>query len=437
MSNNIHGIILAAKGEVRKIKLLDTKERKILTEKDLQDLVKKKTILTNLGNYDYSEFTLTLFGYTSGKAGTENKHELPPPLDSTLYFGDILVIASKRESSWKMPVNFTLEQYEKFYQHAFGGFESIDGSDNEEDDQEQEQEQEHEQEQEEAEVVAEIEQQPSKIKKVAEEEGLPEEDVEAEVDVDDDNEDNGEEEEEGEHEVYEEEEEQEQEQKPTKARVSKKKVSKTSFMGTQNAGRAKQQTLITDPNYKEIIIAEPITDDSTSNEYRFRTHILNCIKKQLGKVFKLSDQKKLELVILQVSMKDAIQKYVNKNFDNNMFQICYMSTARRVLSNLDPNGYVKNQHLLPRILQGHLSIDHLISMNVMDYAPSIYTPLRERLDLHETYLLEGNKAMATDLFKCHRCQKRECTYYELQTRSADEPMTKFITCINCGSHWKQ
>ena len=30
----------------------------------------------------------------------------------------------------------------------------------------------------------------------------------------------------------------------------------------------------------------------------------------------------------------------------------------------------------------------------------------------------------------------KCTYYQLQTRSADEPMTTFVTCINCGNRWK-
>jgi hypothetical protein len=35
--------------------------------------------------------------------------------------------------------------------------------------------------------------------------------------------------------------------------------------------------------------------------------------------------------------------------------------------------------------------------------------------------LEGNKSMATDQFQCKRCGKRECTYYELQIRFADEP----------------
>ena len=49
--------------------------------------------------------------------------------------------------------------------------------------------------------------------------------------------------------------------------------------------------------------------------------------------------------------------------------------------------------------------------------------------VQEKRQLEGNKAMATDQFLCNRCRKRECTYYEMQTRSADEPMTIFITSL--------
>ena len=51
-------------------------------------------------------------------------------------------------------------------------------------------------------------------------------------------------------------------------------------------------------------------------------------------------------------------------------------------------------------------------------------------------LYEVNKDMATDLFTCSRCKKSECTYYQIQTRSADEPMTCFVTCLNCGKRWK-
>ena len=408
----IHSLILVAKGDVKKIKLPSS-----LTEKEVQDILKKKTAPTNLGSYMYDEYTLTLFGYTAGKAGTENKHELPPPLDSNMYFSDILVIASKDEASWHTPVSFTQEQYEKFYQKAFGGFESAGEDDEDEDEDEDEEE-----------VLEEVLEEESPKKK--EDEGVQEEEEEeVEEDGDDDTEEddeNGEEMDEAEEEYV----------KPPKARTAKKKISKTSFMGTQNAGRAKQQTLLMRADYIELENVRQIPKDK-SMEASYRFHILDCITKQLGKVLKPPVQVKLEEIILAASIKDARAKYVNKHFDNNLFQVCYMSAARRILSNLNQDSYVKNPHLLSRILQGHLSIEHLADMDITDYAPAIYGPLREQMNLREQHLLEGNKAMATDLFKCGRCHKRECTYYELQTRSADEPMTKFITCVNCGSHWKQ
>lgn len=43
---------------------------------------------------------------------------------------------------------------------------------------------------------------------------------------------------------------------------------------------------------------------------------------------------------------------------------------------------------------------------------------------------------STDQFKCGKCKQRKCTYYQLQTRSADEPMTTFVTCVNCNNRWK-
>ena len=42
----------------------------------------------------------------------------------------------------------------------------------------------------------------------------------------------------------------------------------------------------------------------------------------------------------------------------------------------------------------------------------------------------------TDQFKCSRCHKRKCKYYQMQTRSADEPMTTFVSCLNCGNRWR-
>jgi transcription elongation factor S-II len=54
------------------------------------------------------------------------------------------------------------------------------------------------------------------------------------------------------------------------------------------------------------------------------------------------------------------------------------------------------------------------------------------------YREDRKKKMAvTDLYKCRRCGERKCTFRELQTRGADEPMTQFITCTICGHVMKK
>ncbi|KAI5184929.1 transcription elongation factor S-II [Nematocida homosporus] len=42
----------------------------------------------------------------------------------------------------------------------------------------------------------------------------------------------------------------------------------------------------------------------------------------------------------------------------------------------------------------------------------------------------------TDIFFCNKCKQRKCTYRQLQTRSADEPMTTYVHCVVCGNNWK-
>ena len=79
----------------------------------------------------------------------------------------------------------------------------------------------------------------------------------------------------------------------------------------------------------------------------------------------------------------------------------------------------------------------LARLDDMELYPENWKKLQDQQLAKELRLLEGNKMAATDMFKCNRCGKRETTYYEMQTRSADEPMTIFITCCNCGKKWKQ
>ena len=400
------GCILTVKGEVKKCKILDSSIQSI------QTLLKRKTAPQVLGDYEYGSLKLTMIGYMEGRAGTENKHELPPPLDEVIFFGDIVLIASKIDKDWKTPVPFTPEQYEKFYNKQFGGFDDIDSEDSESEDEIAEAE----------DVVKEIE---AEIEAEIEEEDDEDDDEEEDDDEDDD------EEEEGEVEV----------ESIIVKKASKKKPQKTNLTVQSNTGRAKQQELL----QKKLLEPIPLLGDNVkrkipddeSQESKVRNHFLQLLQQNFKKTLKVNIINELEQVALAHALNDADKKYIFRNFENPLFEVLYKTAARTLLGNLQPTSYVKNTELFQKIKSGQLEVEHLKTMNVMEYAPNLYADLREKQLLREQNQLEGNKALATDRFFCKRCQKRECTYYELQTRSADEPMTIFITCVNCGKRWKE
>jgi hypothetical protein len=145
--------------------------------------LRKKKAADVIGTYVYKEQTLTIWGWKEGKAGSENKHELPPLSngnESALVFGDIMVTA---------PTDFTAENWSAFYEEAFGGFEDIADSASESDGEEDDDDFEGEEE----EVVEEEEEEGEEEEEEVEEDEVAEEEEEEEEDVDDDCYDDGDE----------------------------------------------------------------------------------------------------------------------------------------------------------------------------------------------------------------------------------------------------
>ena len=97
----------------------------------------KKCKFRNSNNFDnrniwsYNGIFLSLFAKDSGRASTENKFELPPPVDNKLYFGTMIVIANKKKdySFEDDIVDMTKEMWDDFYNKAMGGFESLGDED--------------------------------------------------------------------------------------------------------------------------------------------------------------------------------------------------------------------------------------------------------------------------------------------------------------------
>ena len=63
----------------------------------------------------------------------------------------------------------------------------------------------------------------------------------------------------------------------------------------------------------------------------------------------------------------------------------------------------------------------------------------DKWKMQETDIITMKKKLENipdGIFTCGRCKSRKVTYYQLQIRSADEPMTTFCTCHNCDNRWK-
>lgn len=97
-----------------------------------------------------------------------------------------------------------------------------------------------------------------------------------------------------------------------------------------------------------------------------------------------------------------------------------------------------NAPLRDNVLGGQISPSKLTTMSSQELAPE---SLKQQLqDMHQKNLFDAQGAVekraVTDRFVCGKCKQREVSYYQMQTRSADEPLTTFCTCEKCGNRWK-
>ncbi|MDC0142056.1 hypothetical protein OAI84_00500 [bacterium] len=164
-----------------------------------------------------------------------------------------------------------------------------------------------------------------------------------------------------------------------------------------------------------------------NNPIEFRSNIIN----KLNIILKnKKNSLNLEKGIYNYSIKEAKQRKVVRKWTNDFFIIIYISKLFTILSN------IKNNNLLERLNKKEFLPHELAFMTHQEMNPKIWEKLINKKQKRNKNLCEINMNAATDEFICYKCKQRKTTYYQLQTRSADEPMTTYVTCLNCGANWK-
>ena len=138
----------------------------------------------------------------------------------------------------------------------------------------------------------------------------------------------------------------------------------------------------------------------------------------------------LEKGIYNYALKEATNRKVVKKWDNPYYTQIYLDRLRSIYINLG------NELLLSHVKDGTVPVKALAFMTHQEMQPEKWEPLIQAKIKKDKSKYDTQQEAMTDTFKCRKCHSNKCSYYQMQTRSADEPMTTFVTCLECANRWK-
>tara|TARA_B100001094_G_C18177776_1_gene798915 strand:+ start:1454 stop:1915 length:462 start_codon:yes stop_codon:yes gene_type:complete len=128
----------------------------------------------------------------------------------------------------------------------------------------------------------------------------------------------------------------------------------------------------------------------------------------------------IEKGLFNRSIEDADVLNISSEWENPVFVHLYLTLHCEILN------YLQIEEIRDKIHK-----KEILSKNVANLKPYDICPANWKPEVFE----EGDE-VAEGIFQCKNCGSRKTTYYSVQTRSADEPMTNFITCVECKNRWK-
>ena len=139
----------------------------------------------------------------------------------------------------------------------------------------------------------------------------------------------------------------------------------------------------------------------------------------------------LEKGIYNYAVDFSKERSIVRKWENPVFVQIYVDRLRSVYRNLQSNSALRD-----KLKSGAFKAHKLAFMTHQEMRPDRWKELIETKKCKDENRYAPKLDANTDNFTCRRCKSKRCSYYQLQTRSADEPMTTFVTCIECGNRWK-
>eukprot|EP00914_Ancora_sagittata_P000013 GHVO01000023.1.p1 GENE.GHVO01000023.1~~GHVO01000023.1.p1 ORF type:complete len:308 (+),score=46.88 GHVO01000023.1:316-1239(+) len=185
-------------------------------------------------------------------------------------------------------------------------------------------------------------------------------------------------------------------------------------------------------DFETLEFQGPLTSDPRRNKARevlFRSFITGVPKEQQ------SSMHAVEIERIAASIEDALND-VHVDKAGSLKE--YGNQLRAIKSNL---GDKKNSELNVRIYMGAIQAESLATMTSVEMASDAKKRQRQKAKKNAIEACQSdwdlrNIKRAAGQFPCGKCKSQNTVYFQMQTRSADEPMTTYVNCLECGNRWK-
>jgi DNA-directed RNA polymerase subunit M/transcription elongation factor TFIIS len=190
------------------------------------------------------------------------------------------------------------------------------------------------------------------------------------------------------------------------------------------------------PDYCDTIplTFEPFYSKEYNNIRRLKAIVLIDILSKYQKFLDLSYHKQIDLVVrIENSfLNETIRKSKNYNiravWDNKQFADIYHTICYNIISILNQ----EDNTIFDKIINEEIDINNIANMTCKELSPEKYKNI---IDLITKRVNTVNNVKYTEMYRCYKCKKNQCTTERKQLRSNDEACNFEITCLFCGNKW--
>jgi len=140
----------------------------------------------------------------------------------------------------------------------------------------------------------------------------------------------------------------------------------------------------------------------------------------------------IEIAIYNRTLRNAANSNIPQRWTDTKFVKLYTVFLRSIISNLD------NSEVKTRIMSDEFDVKLIETIPIDGLNNDKWSNVRKAADMTADGMYEINLESSSDDFTCRKpkCRSKRCSYYQMQTRSADEPITTFVTCLDCGGRYR-